>query len=73
MPTVSITIENAGSPRIGRITTRSVAKPSSAMPAIAAGTASQYGKPMKVMQARPMKAPTIIRSPCAKVTVSVAL
>ena len=47
--------------------------PKSAMPAIALITASQKGKPSKVMQARPPNAPSIISSPCAKLTVSVAL
>ncbi len=47
--------------------------PNSAMPAIALSTASQKGKPSRVMQARPAKAPSIISSPCAKLTVSVAL
>ena len=42
---VSITIENAGWPRIGRITTRSSSTPNSAIAAIGAGTASQNGKP----------------------------
>ena len=56
-----------------RVTTRSVAKPSPAMPRIDAGTAIQNGKPRNVMQARPRKAPTIIRSPWTKLTVSVAL
>ena len=73
MPMVSMTMENAGWPRMGRITTRSVSTPNSAIAAMAAGTASQNGKPSMVMPARPPKAPSIIRSPCAKLTVSVAL
>ena len=43
------------------------------MATMAAGTAIQKGKPKRVMAARPEKAPTIIRSPWAKLTVSVAL
>ena len=70
---VSITIENAGWPRIGRITSRSTSMPNSAIAAIAHSTASQNGKPSMVISARPKKAPSIIRSPCAKLTVSVAL
>ena len=73
MPIVSITIEKAGWPRIGRITTRSERKPSPAIAPIVASTDSQNGKPSKVMQARPQNAPSIIRSPWAKLTVSVAL
>ena len=44
-----------------------------AMAPMADSTASQKGKPSIVMQARPQKAPSIIRSPWAKLTVSVAL
>ena len=73
MPMVSITIENAGWPRIGRITGRSSTTPNSAMPAMAQGTDSQYGKPSMVMPTRPPKAPSIMSSPWAKLTVSVAL
>ena len=70
---VNMTMENAGWPRMGRITARSANKPNAAMAAMDAMTASQKGKPRKVMQARPAKAPSIIRSPWAKLTVSVAL
>jgi len=73
MPMVSITTENAGCPRMGRITSRSSATPNTAMPAMALATDSQNGMPMKVMKASPQNAPSIIRSPCAKLTVSVAL
>ena len=73
MPIVSITMENAGCPRMGRMTRRSSAMPNSAMAAMAASTDSQNGKPRKVMHTRPPKAPSIINSPCAKLTVSVAL
>ena len=40
---------------------------------IALITATQKGKPIMVMAARPKKAPSIISSPCAKLTVSVSL
>ncbi len=73
MPMVSITMENAGWPRMGRITTRSSSTPNSAMAAMAHSTASQNGKSRKVMAARPPKAPSIMSSPWAKLTVSVAL
>ena len=38
---VSITIEKAGWPKMGRITARSISTPTSIMAMIAAGTASQ--------------------------------
>ena len=44
-----------------------------AMAAMALSTASQNGKPRNVMQARPPNAPSIMSSPWAKLTVSVAL
>lgn len=70
---VSITMENAGWPRMGRITSRSSTTPNTAMPSTDAMKASQNGKPSSVMVRKPPKAPTIIRSPWAKLTVSVAL
>ena len=72
-PMVSMTMENAGCPRMGRITMRSSKTPKTPMATMAAGTDNQKGKPSSVMAARPEKAPTIIRSPWAKLTVSVAL
>jgi len=44
-----------------------------AIAATALGTAIQNGRPSIVISTSPAKAPSIIRSPCAKVTVSVAL
>jgi hypothetical protein len=44
-----------------------------AMPRMALSTDSQNGKPSMVMPASPPKAPSIISSPWAKLTVSVAL
>ena len=73
MPMVSITIANAGCPRIGRMTRRSASNPNAAIAPIEASTDTQNGKPRKVIVARPAKAPSIIRSPWAKLTVSVAL
>ncbi|EWS62904.1 hypothetical protein Y695_03865 [Hydrogenophaga sp. T4] len=70
---VSMTMENAGWPRMGRITRRSRTTPNNPMATTAAGTDSQNGKPSIVMVARPPNAPTIMRSPWAKLTVSVAL
>ncbi len=73
MPMVSITTEKAGWPRMGRTTMRSSAMPNTASAAMAASTASQNGKPSIVISPRPQNAPSIISSPCAKLTVSVAL
>ena len=73
MPIVSMTSENAGWPRIGRMTMRSRPKPNSAITAIVAAQASQNGQPASVISAKPAKAPSIISSPCAKLTVSVVL
>ena len=47
--------------------------PISAIAAITDGTAIQNGQPSAASSARPTKEPSIIRSPCAKLTVSVAL
>ena len=55
------------------MTKRSSHTPKMPMATRAAGTEIQKGKPSSVMAARPEKAPTIIRSPWAKLTVSVAL
>ncbi|MNT74447.1 hypothetical protein D3C72_2132690 [compost metagenome] len=73
MPMVSMTMENAGWPRMGRITARSSTVPNSPMARMLASTATQKGKPSTVMSARPQKAPSIMSSPWAKLTVSVAL
>ena len=55
------------------MTTRSSSTPNNAMAAMALSTASQNGKPRNVMQARAPNAPSIMSSPWAKLTVSVAL
>ena len=55
------------------MTRRSTKTPKTPMATMAAGTEIQKGKPNSVMAAKPEKAPTIIRSPWAKLTVSVAL
>jgi hypothetical protein len=73
MPMVSMTMENAGWPRMGRITARSSTVPKRPIAAMLASTATQNGNPSTVMSASPQKAPSIISSPCAKLTVSVAL
>ena len=70
---VSMTIENAGCPSTGRITSRSTNTPKMPIAAIEHSTDSQKGKPSMVISTRPQNAPSIIRSPWAKVTVSVAL
>ena len=58
---------------MGRITARSSTLPKTPMATMLASTAIQKGKPSTVMSARPQNAPSIISSPCAKLTVSVAL
>ncbi len=73
MPMVSITIENCGCPRMGRITTSSSSTPKAAIAAMASNAASQKGSPTSDMPAKAQKAPSIISSPWAKLTVSVAL
>ena len=70
---VNMMIENAGCPKIGLMTTRSNPTPSSVMTMTVAIAAAQKGRPMADIAMKPPKAPSIIRSPCAKVTVSVAL
>ena len=55
------------------MTTRSSATPARPMATMELSTASPNGNPSKVISARPQKAPSIIRSPCTKLTVSVAL
>lgn len=68
-----MTTEKAGCPRMGRMATRSIIQPVMAMAARAEGTPTQYGQPSQLTSPRPQKAPSIIRSPWAKLTVSVAL
>ena len=72
-PMVSITTVNCGWPRIGRMTTRSSSTPNAAIAAIASTTATTNGSCATCISARPPNAPSIISSPCAKFTVSVAL
>jgi hypothetical protein len=55
MPMVSITIEKAGWPRMGRMTARSAAKPNRAIAGTADSTASQNGQPSMVISARPQE------------------
>ena len=73
MPIVSITIVNCGCPMIGRITNRSSAVPSMNIATTAAGAANQNDQPCAFISTNPPKAPSIISSPWAKLTVSVAL
>ena len=68
-----MTMENEGSPSTGLITARSINQPKAAMASMDTSTASAKGSPRKAMQASPANAPTIINSPWAKLTVSVAL
>jgi hypothetical protein len=73
MPMVSITMVNCGWPRIGRMATRSSSTPNAAIAPIASTAATKNGSCATSISARPAKAPSIISSPCAKLTVSVAL
>jgi hypothetical protein len=68
---VIITTVKAGWPSTGRSTTRSSAMPNSTMTA----RVGEEGQPRTAGRraVRPTKPPTIIRSPWAKLTVSVAL
>ena len=52
---------------------RSISMPTSAITMMANRMVAQYGQPRMVLAVSPKKAPSIIRSPCAKLTVSVAL
>ena len=47
--------------------------PTAAITITANRIVAQYGQPSSVLAVSPKKAPSIIRSPCAKLTVSVAL
>ncbi|MNU09838.1 hypothetical protein D3C72_2566370 [compost metagenome] len=55
------------------MTARSSTVPNNPMAAMLASTATQNGKPSTVISASPQKAPSIMSSPWAKLTVSVAL
>ena len=70
---VIITTVKVGSPSTGRITMRSIDMPTAAITMMANRIVAQYGQPRMVLAVSPKKAPSIIRSPCAKLTVSVAL
>ena len=70
---VTITTVNAGWPSTGRSTMRSISMPTTAITAMAKTMVSQYGRPSTVAPVSATNAPSIIRSPCAKFTVSVAL
>jgi hypothetical protein len=73
MPMVIITTVKAGCPSTGRNTMRSASMPTAAMTATANTMVAQYGQPIMTLAVSAKKAPSIIRSPWAKLTVSVAL
>ena len=73
MPIVTMTIAKAGCPSTRRSARRSRPAPKAAMTAIAATTPSQNGRPSVATAVSATKPPSIIRSPWAKLTVSVAL
>ena len=70
---VSISTAKCGSPIMGRSSSRSVSAPSSAMTAKAAKKPQTNGQPSRLMKVKAMKAPIIMMSPWAKLTISVAL
>ena len=70
---VNITMVNWGWPGIGWMTRRTSAMPSRNMPTIATGAATQNDQPPNFISSTPPDAPSIISSPWAKLTVSVAL
>ena len=70
---VIITTVNAGCPSTGRSTMRSISMPTSAIAATANTMVAQYGQPQITPAVSAKKPPSIIRSPWAKFTVSVAL
>ena len=70
---VSIRTANGGSPIIGRSTPRSRPMPNATMATNVSGTPNTNGKPMRLTTVNATKAPTIISSPCAKFSISVAL
>ena len=63
MPMVSMTMENAGCPKMGRMIRRSSNTPNTAIAEMAQITDSQKGKLSMVMHANPPKAPSIMSSP----------
>ena len=72
---VRITTATCDCPKTWRRTARSSSQPIAAMARIAPTQASQNGRPRYESLPRPtaMKAPSIIMSPCAKLTCSAAL
>ncbi len=73
MPMVAMTMENCGWPISRRITTTSSRKPKMIMNTTVSRKPSQKLSPKPAISPKAMNAPTIIRSPCAKFTISVAL
>ena len=72
-PMVSISTANGGPPIIGRTTTRSTAMPKASMATKVSAKPARYGNPARLTQVNATNAPSIINSPCAKLSISVAL
>ena len=72
-PMVSISTAKCGSPIMGRSNTRSSRAPTTAMTSTAAKRPSAKGQSRRLMKTTAMKAPIIMISPWAKLTISVAL
>ena len=72
-PMVSISTANGGSPIIGRRMPRSRAMPNATITMRVTGTPSANGNPARLTTVKATNAPTIISSPWAKLSISVAL
>ena len=72
-PIVIITTEKVGRPTIRCRIARSMPKPTTAIRAIASGTATRNGNPATEPNAYTRYAPRSMSSPCAKLMTSVAL
>ena len=70
---VSISTAKGGSPIIGRSTPRSSAMPKPSISTSVSPTPSAKGMPARLTRVNATKAPTIISSPWAKFSISVAL
>ena len=68
-----MTTVKAGWPSTGRSTILSSSMPTTAIAATAKRIVAQYGQPIITLAVSAKNAPSIMRSPCAKLTVSVAL
>ena len=72
-PMVSMSTANGGSPIMERSTPRSKAIPKPAMMSNVAANTRANGRPARLARLNATNAPSIMMSPCAKLTISVAL